>query len=465
MCPLQRLRMSHLRVIAYICAPVINIANYKYDFRQNFLLAWPIMVGQLGQVMVNFIDNVMVGQLGPIPLASVSLAVSVYISLFVMGMGISFALPPLIAAAQSQGISRRVSQYFKHSLVINMTYALLSIIVIELVALPLLPYLGQDPAVVAMAIPYLSISAWTMIPLMIFQTLRCYSDGMSETKPAMIAILTGNLLNVLMNYMLIYGHWGAPMMGVAGAALGTLIARIAMIGILIILLQRWKGLWRPIRDAYYFKYASSIFKNMLSLGIPTGLQLFFEVSAFAGAAMIMGTLGAKPQAAHQIAINLASITFLICTGLGMAATIRVGTHVGKQDLRGMYTAGISAIIQITIFMLCAAIIFIALRNYLPYIYIDDPDVISIASTLLIMAALFQVSDGVQVVASGALRGMQDVKIPSFITFISYWMIGLPISYLSAHIFDLGPAGVWLGLLLGLTFSAVMLTMRFLQRVW
>jgi len=422
------------------------------------------MVGQLGQIAVNFIDNVMVGRLGPTPLASVSLAVSIYISLFVLGMGISFALPPLIAAANGEHAIRKISQFFKHSLIVNIVYAILSILAIEFIAIPLLPYLGQDPEVVELAKPYLSISAWTMIPLMIFQTLRCYSDGMSETKPAMIAILLGNVLNILLNYMLIFGNWGAPKMGVAGAALGTLIARIFMIVFILILLKRWKDLWLPIRDARYLTYNKKKIYDILQLGIPTGLQLFFEVSAFAGAAMIMGTLGAKSQAAHQIAINLASITFLICTGMGMAATIRVGNKLGQNDVEGIRNAGISGIIQIIIFMILGAAFFVIFRNYLPYIYIEDIEVVNIASTLLIFAALFQVSDGIQVVVSGALRGLQDVMMPFLITFISYWVIGLPISYLSAHYFDIGPAGVWLGLLIGLTISATLLTIRFLNRV-
>jgi MATE family multidrug resistance protein len=443
---------------------VIDYKEYKTDFRQNLLLAWPIMVGQLGQIAVNFIDNIMVGRLGPTPLASVSLAVSIYISLFVLGMGISFALPPLIAAANGAQEDRKISQFFKHSLVVNMTYALFSILFVEFIAIPLLPHLGQDPEVVQLAKPYLTISAWTMIPLMIFQTLRCYADGMSETKPAMIAIIIGNVLNIILNYMLIFGHWGAPKMGVPGAALGTLISRIVMIFLIISLLRKWKDLWEPIRTAHYLEYTKRKTITILKLGIPSGLQMFFEVSAFAGAAMIMGTLGAKSQAAHQIAINLASITFLICTGMGMAATIRVGNKLGKKDVRGIRNAGISALIQIIIFMALGAILFVLFRNYLPLIYVEDREVIEIAATLLILAALFQVSDGIQIVAAGALRGLQDVTVPFVITFISYWLIGLPISYLSAHYFDLGPSGIWMGLVIGLTFSAFLLTTRFLNRI-
>ncbi len=433
--------------------------SYKKDFRLNLKLALPIMAGQIGQVMVNFIDNVMVGQLGPTALAAVSLAIAIYISFMVVGMGISFALPPLIAEADGKNEHRRIGRLFKHSLVINITYAIACAIIVE-VGLPLLEHLGQDPAVVELAKPYLRISGWSLLPLMLFQTLRCYADGMSETKPAMIASLVGNLFNVLFNYMLIYGKLGAPALGVMGAALGTLFARIIMVVILILILVRWKGIWGHIKNANYKIYAFNVFRKVLRIGIPTSMQMFFEVSAFAGAALIMGTLGAVPQAAHQIAINLSAMTFLTCTGFAMAATIRVGNQLGRNDKIGVYKAGMSAIFQVVIFMLTAAFIFVIFRNALPTIYINDPEVIKIASGLLIIAAIFQVSDGVQVVAQGALRGIQDVKIPTAITFMAYWVFGLPISYYSANYMDFGPTGVWMGLVIGLTISAGLLTYRF-----
>ena len=436
--------------------------TYQQDFRRNLTLALPIMAGQLGQVMVNFIDNIMVGRLGPEGLAAVSLSISIYISFVVVGMGISFALPPLIAQADGEGDQQRISRLFKHSLIINIAYAFACVLIIEL-GLPLIEYLGQDPEVVELARPYLRLSGWALIPMMLFQTLRALANGVSETMPPMIASLTGNLFNVLLNYMFIYGKLGAPALGVKGAALGTLIARCIMVVLLVLILIKWKNLWSYVKAANYRRYQSKLIKKVLSLGIPTSLQMFFEVSAFACAALIMGTLGAIPQAAHQIAINLASMTFLTCTGLGMAATIRVGNNLGRKDSLGVQRVGYSAILQVIAFMLIAAVVFVLFRNQLPLIYINDEAVITIASTLIIMSAIFQVSDGVQVVALGALRGLQDVKIPMFITFIAYWMIGIPTSFLGARYWNLGPVGVWLGLVLGLTVSALLLTRRF-QRI-
>ena len=234
-----------------------------------------------------------------------------------------------------------------------------------------------------------------------------------------------------------------------------------MIGTMIFILLKWKNIWRNIVLSIAVKTQRAVTIKVLSIGVPTSLQMFFEVSAFAGAALIMGTLGAIPQAAHQIAINLSAMTFLTCTGIGLAATIRVGNRFGLKNKSGANEAGIAAILQVMLFMFVAAIVFVSCRNLLPKIYIDNAQVISIASTLLIMAAIFQISDGVQVVALGALRGIQDVKIPMIITFVAYWICGLPISYVSARYLDVGPVGVWLGLVLGLTISAIWLTRRFI----
>lgn len=436
--------------------------TYKSDFTKNLTLALPIMAGQLGQITVNIVDNLMVGHLGAASLAAVSVSVAIFIVFFVVGMGISFALPPLISQANGANKPKRISQFFKHSLVINMAYAIISIIFIEL-ALPHLDLLGQDPEVVILARPYLRLAVWSMIPMMMFQTLRCYSDGMSETLAPMIAMLIGNVFNVFFNYIFIFGKLGFPAMGVTGASLGTLLSRVIMLGLMISLLIFWKDLWTHIKGANYRKYQKIIFQKVLSLGVPSSLQMFFEVSAFGGAALIMGALGKEQQAAHQISINLASVTFLICTGMGMAATIRVGHQSGLKSKEGMRRAGVSALIQTVGFMILGASVFIIFRDWLPTFYISDVPVISIASTLLIMAAIFQIPDGIQVVSLGILRGLQDVKMPTLITFVAYWLIGLPVSYLTAFYTDLGPVGVWIGLVFGLSISAGLLTWRFINK--
>ncbi len=417
------------------------------------------MAGQLGQTAVNFADNVMVGKLGASSLAAVSFANAIFGIFFVVGMGISFALPPLISEASGAGEDTKISQYFKHSFIVNLVFAVLSLAIL-LGGLSLLDHMGQHPEVVVLAKKYLVYTAWSMIPFMIFQALRCYSDGMSETLLPMIVIIAGNVLNVGLNYLLIFGKYGFPAMGVEGASLASLIARVFMVAMIVLLMMRWKNLWSYIQSCNFKKYQKSIYREILKLGVPTSLQMFFEVSAFSGAAIITGMLSKNALAAHQVAINLASFTFMICTGLAMAATIRVGNQYGKRDMDKVRGAGISAMLQVSMIMGVFAILFYVFKGILPYMYIDDMDVISVASSLLIMAAIFQIPDGIQVVAQSALRGLQDVKVPTIVTFVSYWLVGIPFSYISAIHFGWGPQGVWIGLILGLSISAIFLTIRF-----
>jgi len=358
----------------------------------------------------------MVGRLGADSLAAVSLAVAIIAVPTVVGMGISFALPPLVSEAEGAEQPKKISQYFKHSLVVNLLIGVITCGLIML-GLPLISSLGQEPAVAELATDYIWFSALAMIPMMFFFTFRSYADGMSETLPPMIAMIAGNVINIVLNYAFIFGKWGAPALGVGGAALSSLIARIS-------------------------------------------LQMFFEISAFSGAAVIMGMVSSHAQAAHQIAINISSITFMICTGLAMASTIRVGNQLGKQDYPALRSAGISALFQVTLIMAICSVLFLVFRHVMPLIYIDDTTVIALASYLLIYAAVFQIPDGLQVTALAALRGLQDVKVPTFITFVSYYVFGIPISYFSALHWGLGAGGVWLGLLVGLMISSTLLIYRF-----
>lgn len=435
------------------------LPRYKEDFRLNLKLALPLMASQLGQVLVNFADNVMVGKLGPAALAGVSFANAIFAISIVFGMGISFALPPLISEAQGAGDERRISSFFKHSLIVNISFGFISMVLL-LAFIPFMKYLDQDPDILPHAAEYMYYSAIGMIPFMIFQTLRCYSDGLSETLPSMIVVILGNILNVILNYILIFGKLGLPSMGTAGASLSSLISRSFMVIGILILFRYWKNLWSYLSEIKLNKYKINYFKKILNLGIPSSFQMTFELTAFSAAAIIMGFIGKIEQAAHQIAINLASMTFMVATGLAMATTIRVGNQLGKGDIQKVKDVGYSAMIQITFFMIITAILFSITRHLLPTIYMDNIDVIEIAAYLLLAAAIFQIPDGLQVINLSALRGLQDVKIPTIITFLSYWLLGIPCSYITAIVLEWGPIGVWIGLIVGLSVSAIFLSYRF-----
>lgn len=417
------------------------------------------MLGQLGHVAVGLADNIMVGQLGPAALAAVSLGNSMVFIALSIGIGFSFAITPLIAEADGSGNVEEGRSFFHHGLLMSGINGVLLFLLL-LLAKPILHYLDQPAEVVELAIPYLEIVAFSMIPLMIFQAFKQFADGLSQTKYSMYAILVSNVVNVFFNYMLIYGVWFFPRLEVIGAGYGTLISRIFMMWLLFQILRRRKSM------KAYFKWPEKkrvnwgVLRRLLGLGFPTALQMLFETGIFAATVFLAGTLGTRPQAANQIAQNLASVTFMVAVGLGVTSTIRVGNQKGRGDFQTLRRVAISNFMLVFLIETCFAIMFIVLRGWLPTIYVDDLEVIFLASQLLIIAALFQLSDGMQVVILGALRGLQDVKIPTLICFIAYWIIGFPISYFLGKQENMGSMGIWIGLLAGLSFSALMLYIRF-----
>ncbi len=437
----------------------MQLTAYTKEFGRNLNIAYPIMLGQLGQVLVGLADNLMVGRLGAAPLAAVSLGNSMVFIALSLGIGFSFAITPLIAEADGAGDIEKGRSYFHHGIILCTLNGIFLFIAL-LIAKPLLYYLDQPPEVVELAIPYLDIVAFSMIPLMIFQAFKQFGDGLSQTRYSMYAMLLANVVNVIFNYLLIYGVWFFPRLELRGAAIGTLLSRFFMLWFI------WEIFRRKDKFAAYFKWSkkemlqSSIFKRILSLGFPTALQMFFEVAIFAATVFLAGTLGTNPQAANQIALNLASMTFMIAVGLGVTATIRVGNQKGLAHFRDLRRIAFSIFMLTFLIEAVFAIGFILLKNWLPTLYLDNTEVIIIAAQLLIVAALFQLSDGLQVVILGALRGLQDVKMPTLICFVAYWVIGFPVSFYFGSSERMGSMGIWLGLLAGLTSSALMLYFRF-----
>lgn len=417
------------------------------------------MLGQLGHVMVGLVDNLMIGQLGPAPLAAVSLGNSLVFIALSLGIGFSFAITPLIAEADGAQDINKGRSYFHHGVILCTINGIVLFLTL-LVAKPVLYYLDQPPEVVELAIPYLNIVAFSMIPLMIFQAFKQFADGLSQTKYAMYATLIANVVNVIFNYLLIYGIWIFPRLELEGAAIGTLISRFFMLWFV------WEILRRKKKFAEYFKWGkkeslnSEVFKRLLNLGFPTALQMLFEVGIFTATVFLAGLLGTNPQAANQIALNLASMTFMIAVGLGVTATIRVGNQKGLANFKDLRRIAMSTFLLVFLIEAVFALGFILLKDWLPTFYLDNAEVILLAAQLLVVAALFQLSDGLQVVILGALRGLQDVRIPTVICFISYWIIGFPVSWYFGKAENLGTMGIWLGLLAGLSASALMLYIRF-----
>ncbi|GAA5040070.1 MATE family efflux transporter [Marivirga lumbricoides] len=436
--------------------------DFKEHFKRNYLLAYPVVLSQLGHVLVGTADSMMVGRVGTNELAAASVANAVFSVMMMFGIGVSFGLTPLIAQSDGENNQRAGMRFLKHSFVINLVCGSL-LFVLLLFGGYILDLLDQPTEVVKLAKPYLAIIGFSMVPFMIFQTAKQFAEGLSMTKQAMYITISANVVNVGLNYVLIFGKLGFEPMGLEGAGWATLISRIIMAVVMVMFVQkyrRFKIYWQ------YFKvtvWNATSFKKLLNLGIPTGFQYIFEVGAFATAAVMIGWMGAIPLAAHQVAINLASISYMMATGISAAATVRVGNQLGQRDIHTMKIAGYTCFFMAILFMAFTGVIFMLLNEFLPSLYTSDQEVIGIAGTLLIIAALFQLSDGIQVVGLGALRGMGDVKLPTLVTFLAYWAIGLPAGYFLAFNLEFGEEGVWYGLLIGLSITAVILFVRFKNR--
>ncbi|MDA9907030.1 MATE family efflux transporter [Flavobacteriaceae bacterium] len=446
----------------------MTLSNYTKEFNYNLKLAYPVILGMLGHTLVAFVDNVMVGQLGTAELAAVSLANSFMFIAMSLGIGFSTAITPLVAKADGEGNFQYGKSTFKHGFFLCVILSFLLFLGVFL-SKPILYLMQQPQEVVELAIPYLNLVAASLIPLIVFQSFKQFSDGMSMTKYPMIATLIANIINVVLNYLFIFGKFGFPELGVVGAAIGTLVSRIIMVFYLWFLLLRNNKTRPYLLDLNFLNLSKEMIKKLFNLGFPSAMQMFFEVAIFTAAIWLSGILGKNPQAANQIALNLSSMTFMIAMGLSVVATIRVGNQMGLNKYVELRRIAFSIFLIAILFAIIFASLFLIFNDILPKLYLDfdDPlkifdnyEVLEIAKTLLIIAAIFQISDTIQVIALGALRGMQDVLIPTLITFISYWVIGFPISYYLSMYTEYKSTGIWIGLLAGLTASGLLLFIRF-----
>jgi MATE family multidrug resistance protein len=442
--------------------------QYTKEFKFNLNLSYPVIIGLLGHTMVQLVDNIMVGQLGTAELAAVSLGNSFFFVAMSLGIGFSTAITPLIAETDGMKDIFQGRNIFIHGLFLCIFLGIFLSLCVS-VSKPLLFQMEQPDEVVVLAYPYLQWVGISLIPLICFQGFKQFSEGLSHTHPAMYATLLGNVINIILNYFLIFGFWIFPKLGVEGAAIGTLFSRCFML-IFIALYVRFNIRFKAYMTNLRFRITDLyLIRKIIKLGFPSALQMFFEVLFFTVAIWISGFLGKNPQAANQIALNLSSMTFMFAMGLSVTAMIRVGNQKGRQDFISLKRIAYSIFLLIFIFDIVFCLFFLLTSDYLPWIYLNDnnllqikdaQEVVAIASSLLIASAFFQISDGLQAVILGALRGLQDVNIPAFITFFSYGIFGIPVSFYLGIKTDLGAIGIWIGLLSGLTASAVLLFWRF-----
>ena len=445
-----------------------KFSTYTREFKYNIKLAYPVMIGMLGHTFVQFVDNIMVGQLGTAELAAISLGNSFVFIGMSIGIGFSQAITPLIAEADGAKKDKDISGIFEHSFLICIILGLVLFLVVFLNR-NLLYSMNQPIEVVELASPYLFWVSFSLISIVTFQSFRQFADGLSFTRAAMYSTLVGNVINVILNFVLIFGFWIFPKLGVEGAAIGTLISRLCMLTFIIFYLKLHKKLSKYIIRFFPTKVEIERVKKILYLGLPSALHSFFEVAFFISAVWMSGFIGKNSQAANQIALNLSSMTYMVALGVGVAAMIRVGNQRGMMNFKKLREVAISTLLLIIIIDIFFCLVFLIFNDLLPLLYLDPSDpsnlndvneVLSIASKLLIVAGVFQLFDGIQAVVLGALRGMQDVNKPAIIIFFSYGILGFPISYFLGFHTSLAMVGIWIGLLSGLFFSSLFLFLRF-----
>ncbi len=422
----------------------------------------------LGHTLIGIVDNIMVGKLGSTDLAAVSLGNSFIFIAMSLGIGFSTAITPLIAEADAEKDEKKIRSTFHHGLLLCTVLGVALFALIVLVK-PIMLLMHQPKEVVEMAYPYIDWVAFSLIPVIIYQGYKQFADGLSRTKYSMYAIFMANVVHIFFNYVLIYGVWVFPKLGILGAALGTVISRIMMVVFMHYMLKYDKSIKLYFKNFSFREIKKSVLKKIINLGTPSAMQMLFEVSLFTGAIWLSGSIGKTSQAANQIALTLATMTFMFAMGLSVTAMIRISNQKGLKDYVNLIVVAKSIYLLAVIIEIVFAILFIVFHNYLPPLFlnientqqaVDNIEVIQIASNLLLVAAVFQICDGLQVVVLAALRGLQDVKYPMYITFIAYWLVGFPISVYLGLFTELKATGIWIGLLSGLTVAAILLYLRF-----
>lgn len=437
------------------------MSSYLREIRPTLALAVPIIVGQVSQMLMGITDTVMVGQTGTVPLAASSFGGNVFGVFYVVGIGLMVPVAIFVARARGAGRLEECGEYLRHGLALALGFGILETAL--MVALGLnLDWFGQPPEVLAAVNPFFMLIGASITPVLLYLALRQFAEAMGRPWMPTFIMLAGVGLNVFLNWVFIYGKLGAPAWGLTGAGVATLISRV--VGVVAIFWWLWAD--PEMRAALPRRWLAPLSRErlgrMLKLGLPTSALLFFESGAFAAAAIMMGWLGTVPLAAHQIAISCAGTTFMVSLGLSMAAGMRVSAAVGAGDTARLRPIGGAALGLGVIIAMVFMVAYFAVGQTVAGWFVDDAAVVLLAAQLLVVAAVFQIADGAQVIGAALLRGLQDVKLPAVITFVAYWLMAIPGGYVLGVRGSFGAVGIWAALAVGLALAAVFLAWRFVR---
>ena len=425
----------------------------KY-YKDNFRLAYPIILSSLGMSVVQFFDTLMVGQLGKVPLAGVAFSAAITTIALVFGQGIGMALTPLVGQSYARKETKRISMLFQNAISLNF-FTGAFIVTVLLLFVPLMPYLGQPTEVIEAARNYFIVTAISLFPAQLFLAFRHFMEGVGNTKATMVIIISSNALNILLNYLFIFGVWGFPCLGVLGAGVATLIARTLMpLAYLVYLL--WHKHYRK-----YFKFFSKenlllhTHKIIIRLGLPIAVQLALECISFSMVTIMMGWYSTVALAAYQIVLTFVTLTFQVACGIASATTILVSHAFGRRDKTEVSCYSMSGLHLSFLSMGISALCFIFFGRQITSLFSTDIDVIRQGAMLFVVAGAFQLFDGAQSTLLGALRGINDVTKPMKYSFLSYILFAIPMAYCLGFLFGFGPCGILSGEALGLMLAALL----------
>jgi len=445
-----------------------SLKEYLPYYKRNLRVALPIMLTQLGASLVGLFDSIMVGHYATVDLAAVSFANAIFFMAMVFAMGVLMAITPLVGIRvgemnaqpeEATSIREKIAVLFQNGILLTVLQSALMLLLLG-GCIPYLDCFGQDPDVIVVARPYYILIVISLVPFLFFTFFKQFLEGLGNTVVSMVITLAMNALNILLNWVFIYGHWGADAMGATGAGIGSLISRLGM-PICFALAMWYKRDWRYYLASFTWRNIRwEEIKKQLRLGFPIGAQTFLETFTFTISFVIIGWISKEALAAHQVANQIADLTFMIAMGVGAATTIRVSHQLGAGDIRAVRMASNASIHLVLLLNTIGAVVMISLRNYIPLLFTQDTEVIAIASQLIVIAGLFQYADGLQAVGAAMLRGITDVKVPMLIAFISYIVIGLAVGLVCAFPLEMGAAGIWVGFIMGLSTAATCFHIRF-----
>jgi len=437
--------------------------DIRQEFRPMATLAMPVVVAEIGWVAMGLVDTLMVGPLGPEAIGAVGIGSAVFMAVVIFAMGLFLGLDTLVSHAYGAGRVDDCHRWLVHGTLLSLVVS----VPITLLLLGLSTLLGRwglDPAVYLLSRPYLDILVWSVAPLLLYATFRRYLQGMGVVRPVMIALVAANITNAFVNWVLIYGKLGAPAMGVRGSAWATVVSRVAMAAYLLAVIVRRERGRRPGLFETSLAIDPGWMRRLIVLGLPAASQITLEVGVFAASTALAGRLVPTALAAHQIAVNIAALSFMVPLGVSSAGAVRVGHALGRRDVEGAARAGWTALALGAGFMACTALAFVLVPRMLMGAFTRDERVIALGATLLAIAAIFQLFDGIQGVATGILRGLGDTRTPMAWNLVGHWFVGLPSGYALCFVAGYGVIGLWWGLTIGLTICGVALLVVWSRRI-